>query len=389
MIAEDRSEVDLLKDTGYSLRQLFRNREAADTWVANVDFNLQEPTRATTGTRRHATRVGPDPSTSPTEVFGVNIDNIEEMDRVLLPGGTGPKDADDMYDCAADVMALPGGYKNSTNEDDDEQGDVAKALMTIATGRRETGIHMRYNARNQNGIRQIKSADDLSEFIENVHEAWHYAKSTMHSQFTRRMYRAGAGTPNIDDYLQNGVLIRVCHDTYTGYAYFLTTLAGYVSKMKPGEDWKTSVAGNLLKIHEGELARIRATSASYRELLLRNYAYIREQAKTNFWNNKLSKKMALVTTQAMSLLQPPSTSGGGGGTVSATNRNYCDICRRVHQGRPCAAAIFSTANRARLGAGLAQRKYEKALRFCKDAFAANSNANHDTVIEGARQAAQT
>ena len=122
---------------------------------------------------------------------------------------TTQSEADELYDCAADVMALPGGYKGSVAEDDDEQGDVAKALMTIAAGRWDTSIHLRYNSKGQNGLAQIKGQDDLSEFIENVHDGWKYAKSTMVSQFTRKMHKLGYGKESIDAYLQNGVLIRV------------------------------------------------------------------------------------------------------------------------------------------------------------------------------------
>ena len=130
---------------------------------------------------------------------------------------------------------------------------------------------MRYNSKGQNGLAQIKGQDDLSEFIENVHDGWKYAKSTMVSQFTRKMHKLGYGKESIDAYLQNGVLIRVVNETYTGYTYyFLTTLAGYASKMGRGEGWANSVAGNLLKLHTKELGLIHTTSASYREMLLRN-----------------------------------------------------------------------------------------------------------------------
>ena len=47
------------------------------------------------------------------------------------------------FDCAADVLALPGGCKRTGMEDEDEgHGDVAKALMTMAIGKKETGLHV-------------------------------------------------------------------------------------------------------------------------------------------------------------------------------------------------------------------------------------------------------
>ena len=135
---------------------------------------------------------------------------------------------------------------------------------------------------------------------------------------------------------------------YAGYSRLLTSATGYANKIQPGEAWDDSVAGNLLKLHEKELGLIRYASANYRELLLRNYTCIRGQAKTSFWNDKLSKKMALVTTRALSqaTISPGGVSAGTG-TGGAVNRNYCDICRRTHQGRPCAVASFTAAERTR------------------------------------------
>ena len=159
-------EVELLCDSGFALRRLFWSQEEADTWAGNRDFLNREASKMGVQPTQHATKVGPDPSTANKEVFGVNIDQIDEADHMLLPAGTGAKETDDIYNCVVNVMALPGGYKSSVNDEDEEQGDVAKALMTIATGKCETGLHMQYNARNQNGLQQIKSASDLAEFIE-------------------------------------------------------------------------------------------------------------------------------------------------------------------------------------------------------------------------------
>ena len=140
-------------------------------------------------------------------------------------------------------MALPGGYQGSPGQDDEDDGDVAKALLTIVTGRKDTSLHMRFNARSQNGLLQVKSQGDLAEFVENVHDGWRYARGTMHSQFTRLMYKTLYDKEAIDGYLQQGVLVRLVNDTYTAYSYFLTTLAGYASKLSPGSRGKIAWPG--------------------------------------------------------------------------------------------------------------------------------------------------
>lgn len=383
-VARARADADLLRDAGYAIRKLFYSLAEATTWEGGQ--NVQRTRARGLGVSQentHQTKVGPDPSTTSKEVFGVHMDFYEEMDAMCLPHGTLPGNTDDLYDCATDVMALPGGYRSSGGEDDDDEGDVAKALMTIATGKKETGIHMRFNSKSQNGLRQIKGPDDLSEFVESVHEAWQHAEETMHSQFTRKMYKGGHEHSSITSYLQNGVLPRLVTDTYKAYSYFLTTLVGYVNKMGPSEAWKTSVASALLRQHEKALGLIRESSASYRELLLRNYAYMRDQSKTSFWNDKLSKKVAVMTTQAMAKLVRGTHSISEGSSGGAN----CSVCNRKHSGRPCPVESFTTAERTKLGSGLGQRKYEKALRHIKDALAQDPKASHDTLIEAARKSA--
>jgi hypothetical protein len=141
---------------------------------------------------------------------------------------------------------------------------------------------------------------------------------------------------------------------------------------------------------------IRSSSATYRELVLRNYAYLRNQSRTAFWNDKLSKKMAFVTSLAMARLAAPAASnraswGAGAGSRdedgSARGRNYCTDCKRPHQIRPCPAARLTSALRTKLGANMRQREYEKALKHLKDALAANPSIDHATAVENARRAA--
>ena len=167
----------------------------------------------------------------------------------------------------------------------------------------------------------------------------------------------------------------------------MTTLPGYISKMSPGESWKSSVAGVMHKQHKKELSMIRMTSATYRELLLRNYAYVREQAKTSFWNDKLSKKMAFLSAQAVAQMTGATRAPRGGTPAPAGSavRKYCDLCHRVHQGRPCPAAPLTSAQRTRLGANLNQRKYEKALKHCREALAEDPHASLDSIVAAARE----
>ena len=181
-----------------------------------------------------------------------------------------------------------------------------------------------------------------------------------------------------ESYIQSSLATRLVRDTYAYYTSFLNTLVGYINHIPPGEPWKDSVAHMVLEHHQEKLALIRRTSPTYRDLVLRNYSYLRDQNKTKFWNTKLNRKQAIRSSRLRTVV----ASSGGGGTQ---NNNYCTICHRPHSGRnPCPAEGFTTAQRTRLGTGLRQRQYEKALRHCRDH---QGEGTIDELIEAARDAA--
>jgi hypothetical protein len=47
----------------------------------------------------------------------------------------------------------------------------------------------------------------------------------------------------------------------------------------------------MLKLHADKLLLIRSQSATYHELVLRNYAYMRDARKERFYNQKLNRNL--------------------------------------------------------------------------------------------------
>lgn len=328
---------------------------------------------------QHPRKTGPDSSTQPGEVFGVNINRFVEMDEIMLPLDTPQGEADDYYDCASDILALPGGYKSWDRTDEDES--MAAAMYAMAQGARQVHLHGRFGAKKNNALGQIKATTDLPEFIENVTETHESAEEVMTSQLTRQMFSAGHDQDSIEDYLTNGVLPRVVRDTYKYYLQFLTVLTGYVNKAPSGQPWEDTVAHLLLKHHAEKLGLIRETSATYRDMVLRNYTYLREQGRTNFWNEKLSRKAVM---HSATLANQPASSSKK--SQEGTSADKCPTCNRKHSGQnPCPTALLTPAERTTLGRSLGQRAYEKALRKLKQLFSTNPNTDHSEAIETARQ----
>ena len=257
---------------------------------------------------------------------------------------------------------------------------MAAAMYAMAQGSRQVLLHGRFGTKRNNALSQIKGTTDLPDFIDNVHETYESAEEIMTSQLTRKMFSAGHDQASTDDYLQNGVLPRVIRDTHKYYLQFLTTLTGYVNKAPVGQAWDDTVACTLLKHHAEKLGLIRDTSATYRDLVLRNYTYLREQSRTNFWNEKLSRKA--VMQAAVLMTKAPGTTKKAPETASS---DKCPTCKRKHSGQsPCPTTPLTGPERTALGRDLGQRAYEKALRKLKQLFTNDPNADHGEAIEASR-----
>ena len=373
-LAWSREEYDILSDTGFVVRKLFRDASAAQSWDAGVDLQ---------GIGHAQRLVGPDKSTHALEVFGQNINDFEAVDKLLLPPGTPVADSTEYFDAATDVMALPGGYRGNDGDDGGDHG-LAEAMLAMASGTREASKHVRYGAGNNNGLRKLKKKDDLPDFIESVNEAADAAATAMEGQVRKKMYRSGFSGLDITDYLQTGGLFRIVADTLKFYQSFLTTLTGHVNSMGPGEAWVNSVGHLVWKTHLDKLTLIRQTSASYRDLVLRNYTYMRDQHRTSFWNDKLSKKSALTSRRELAAL----TAGRGRGQrgASPSGPQVCSTCHKKHQGS-CPLGPLSQSLRNKLLDGLSPRQIGKALKAFREGLRDSPDTPHPELVSLARAAA--
>jgi hypothetical protein len=134
-------------------------------------------------------------------LFGVKINTIGKMDTFMLPRNTADRvTAEAMYDCASNILALPGQYWRGDEGDYSEDGSTA-ALVAMVRGQRDTGLHLTYRSNSNNGLRQIKSKDDLYEAMENVPDAWEDLETSQRSQFINVLDRSGYDADYIDLYL--------------------------------------------------------------------------------------------------------------------------------------------------------------------------------------------
>jgi hypothetical protein len=385
-------KVTVCQAAGFQCEAVFEDEGEARTWKG-----IPTPPKTARSSNKHTFMIEPaggtlpvpkvipytDTSTQGDEVYGVKINRAVELDGLLLPVDVvGKEGRDAMFECATDVMALPGAYRRSDGGGEDFEADNtgAEAMIAMMLNRRETGLHLDFRSTKKNALKQIKRRGDVRDFLERVQEAYEEQEGTQVSQFTYVMEGMGYDVLCTQKYCIEGLLPRIIRDTYSAYVALITSVAGYTTDI-PEERWKRSLPFHMLKHHSDKLGLIRAQSASYRELVLRNYAYMRNAKKDAFYNNKLNK--SLWSLQASPSPAPAPTGGGG-------DRPKCGTCQRsgLHgPNAPCPLSGLTPSERVRLLASLTFRQQQKAAKQIKQALVQDPSMDHNEAIEAAREAA--
>jgi hypothetical protein len=389
------NKVAVCRAAGFACEAVFEDEGEAKAWKA-----LPTPPKTVKGSNQGTMMydpIGPlgnvpkaipytDTSTAGDEVYGIKINRAAELDGLLLPAEVNGKDGREaMYECVTDVLALPGAYRRADGVWDghDLDNTGAEAMIAMMLNRRETGLHLDFRAVKKNALKQIKKRGDVREFLERVQEAYEEQEGTQVSQFTYVMDGMGFDAPDTQRYCLEGLLPRIIRDTYSAYVAFITTVAGYTTDVAEGE-WERSLPYYMVKHHSDKLGLIRSQSASYRELVLRNYAYMRNAKKDSFYNNKLNRSLWALQVGGGS----GGSSMGGGGADKAK----CTTCQRTNlhpHGSACPLGVLTAGERVKLLASLNYRQQQKAAKHIKQLFGQNANQDHAEAIEAAREIAKT
>jgi hypothetical protein len=398
-VAPSPADVTFLEARGFTLTMSFSSPASAETWATATDIpgnrisvvtppgkgatqGGHDPSTESipTGGWEHSTRTGPDKSQTAQEVFGVHVSRIPEVDKFVLPAGMVGDGRERTMDCAVDVCSLPGVYQQSESGN---YGDFSgtEALMAYVAGRKETGLHMSYRSPSNNALKQIKCKEDLADFTERVGDTWEEAEEGMKSQIIATMDSLGYSYDSIERYLQVGVLPRIIRDTHDNYIHLLMTVAGHATTVS-STGWKTSLPYYMLKLHADKLLLIRRQSATYRELVLRNYAYMRDARKERFYNQKLNRNLWSLSDATPAT---PATGGSGGDAPQA-----CPTCRRTRThpaAGPCPLEPLTPAERTTVLAGLRFREAQLAMNYVKRTLASTPAMDHAQLVIAARAAA--
>jgi hypothetical protein len=138
----------------------------------------------------------------------------------------------------------------------------------------------------------------------------------------------------------------------------------------------------MLKLHADKLLLIRRQSATYRKLVLRNYAYMRDARKERFYNQKLNRNLWSLSESTPAA---PATGGRGGG--HATSVPHLPPHETHPTTGPCPLEPLTPAEHTTVLAGLRFREAQLAMNYVKRTLAANPAMDHAQLVIAARAAA--
>ena len=396
-LVTDSSRATFLRSEGFTFEAAFEEEVSAKVWMATPapprklpEGTPCEPASSqgqpvpSTSADLTKCRVGKDDSVTPQEIFGLNV-NTRAMDDASLPANLKGKEARHaVCDSVVDVMALPGGHRRREGNEDYFDTTGTEAIVAMLLNRRETGLHLNYRAASMNGLQQIKSKMDLMEFLERVQETCEEQEETQTSQLTMVLDNLGYPYEDIQDHLRQGLLLRPVRETFACCVCFITSLSNHAAKVQEG-GWKSSLPHYLLRHYQEKLGLIRTRSASHRELVLRNCAFLREAKRISFCPTKVNHSL-------WPLLAGGTSNPTANGTTPEPDRAPCSTCGRsgLHAaGATCPLLPLTSGERSSLLAGLRFRSAQKAVRHVRQALSTDPHADHGEVISAAREAAES
>lgn len=213
---------------------------------------------------------------------------------------------------------------------------MATALLAN-TADRKKGVHLDslYYKPSRHALGKIKSGENLLKLVGQLNKAKVSAFENQSFYLQAFLVRRGYSDDEIDEYLQQGPLIRIIEKTYQYYSQFLGKLRDLHYEHE--KRWENGPAVVLLEYHSDKLFHIRRTSVNRKIHLLRTYTYLRDAAADNFNTSDLNEALWSRLTKISQEVNLGESNDGGknnGGKPRPTGegKTTCTLCgsRELH-----------------------------------------------------------
>ncbi|CAJ1956283.1 unnamed protein product [Cylindrotheca closterium] len=193
---------------------------------------------------------------------------------------------------AVDVPALPG--TTNINSDTYETELLVDSLSSaLLTNGKESGkgVHLDTNWKrpSRHALMRVKNGEGLLKLVGGLDKAKTSAFDNMSLYIEAFMVKRHYPDDKIDDYYNQGTLVRLMYKTYDYYNQLLGKLRELY--YKHFQRWEGSPAAALLDHHSEKLLFIRCNSVNRTTHLLRSYTYLRDAAADGFSANEVIESL--------------------------------------------------------------------------------------------------
>jgi hypothetical protein len=288
---------------------------------------------------RRSLASGVDPSTNDNKkVFGFSIAG-KELDEAIAPIGFPKKEREVLFEAAVDTASLPGMYLSKQMLDvmgdgddltNDRATDMAATLLTAGLGRKSNFRDTMWRQPKRHGLRALKDRTSFFTLAAAINKSKEPAFDQQDNRIRALMNSHGYDEAGIDDYLQRGLLGRITRDTFYFYQELMNSAREAHMDPTTGGDsqWEGGRGEALINHHAQKLLDLRGFAPDRRNLILKQYTYLRDAYKDRFNTPEMNTAMWAQLAQVQSRLQHLGTDSNGKKTPSAEGESAkCGHCR--------------------------------------------------------------
>ena len=264
------------------------------------------------GKGRRSAVIGLDPSVGKdSELFGVDLKNVNTLEKGLAPAKLGKHTVTLFLEQIDDVTAYP---RHANHRNNDGLGDFVEAVADINqqhAGRKDGARDTGWKGKSRNALGAIKTSDELGAALSYLLEEQHTILETCHGDFESILLNAQVDEDTATDIVTNSLGMRIVRDTLHSYVSLLTHLAG-ISNTR---GW--SVCASQLNHHAEKLGLLRGKYRHRIQLMGKIYIYLRDGQSKNWMSLKLQH------AEITSLRAQVQGSGETGGIVHGYGCSHC------------------------------------------------------------------
>ena len=256
-------------------------------------------------------KMGVDPSMGKdTELFGLDVKNVNTLEKGLSPHNLGKKTASLFLEQIDDMAAYP---RHSSHKTQEALGDFVEAVTDLnhhQQGRRGGVRDTGWKSKSRNSLDLIKNGQDLDAALSYLMEEQHTIMETCSGDLESVLVNSQVDDETAISVVADSLALRIGRDTLHSYMSLLNHLSSICST----RGW--DACKPQIRHHAEKIGLIRVRYRHRLQMICKLYIYLRDGQYKNWMSMKLQ------SAEISSLRSQLGRQGGDGGT-QGYNCSHC------------------------------------------------------------------